>query len=468
MACKNFAQAGKLVIFASKEVTFDMEERIFKRKFYEKMLAWKRDNDGRTALMIKGARRVGKSTIAEEFAKKEYESYILVDFTKVGPEIPALFDDVSNLDRIFMALQFYFNVTLTPRKSVIILDEIQECPKARQAIKELVKDHRYDYIETRSLISVRRKTQGIRIPSEETRLTMYPMDYEEFRWAMGDEATVPLLAQAFADKHSLGDAAHRKIMRDLRLYMLVGGMPQAVNTYLDTQNLSLVDAAKREILALYDEDFYKIDPTGKAASLFKGIPAQLSGNAHRYQITPVVGEMEDTSLLSLLHEMEESNTVNIAHHVDDPNVGLPMTDKWDTFKMYVGDTGLFISLAFADKDVTDNIIYQKLLSDKLAANLGYVYENMIAQILTAAGNKLFYHTFPDNNKHFYEIDFILSRAQKIDPIEVKSSGYKTHKSLDLFCEKYSDRIRNRYLMYTKDLRKEGELLMVPVYMAPFL
>ena len=233
-----------------------MEERIFKRKFYEKMLAWKRDKDGTTALMIKGARRTGKSTIAEEFAKNEYESYILVDFTKVGPEIPALFDDVSDLDRIFMALQFYFNVTLIPRKSVIILDEIQECPKARQAIKELVADHRYDYIETGSLISIKRKTQNIRIPSEETRLTMYPMDYEEFRWAMGDETTVTLLRQALESRPPLGDAAHRKIMRDLRLYMLVGGMPQAVNTYLNTQNLSLVDATKREILELYNDDFY--------------------------------------------------------------------------------------------------------------------------------------------------------------------------------------------------------------------
>ena len=395
-----------------------MEERVFKRKLYEKMLAWKRDKDGSTALMIKGARRVGKSTIAEEFAKNEYESYIFVDFTKVGPEIPALFDDVSNFDRIFMALQFYFNVTLSPRKSVIVLDEIQECPKARQAIKELVKDHRYDYIETGSLISIKRNTKGIRIPSEETRLTMLPMDYEEFRWALGDQATVPLLQQAFIARQPLGDAAHRKVMRDLRLYMLVGGMPQAVNSYLDTQNLALVDAVKREILELYNDDFYKIDPTGKAASLFKAIPAQLSGNAHRYQITPVVGDMESSSLQALLHEMEESKTVNIAHHADNPNVGLPMTDNLETFKMYVGDTGLFVSLAFADKDVTENIIYQKLLSDKLSANLGYVYENLIAQMLTASGNKLFYHTFPDNNRHFYEIDFLLSRAQKICPIEV--------------------------------------------------
>lgn len=445
-----------------------MEERVFKRKLYENMLAWKRDKDGSTALMIKGARRVGKSTIAEEFAKNEYESYILVDFTKVGPEIPALFDDVSNLERIFMALQFYFNVTLIPRKSVIVLDEIQECPKARQAIKELVKDHRYDYIETGSLISIKRNTKGIRIPSEETRLTMLPMDYEEFRWALGDQTTVPLLQQAFNSRQSLGDAAHRKVMRDLRLYMLVGGMPQAVNSYLDTQNLALVDAVKKEILELYNDDFYKIDPTGKAASLFKAIPAQLSGNAHRYQITPVVGDMESSSLQALLHEMEESKTVNIAHHADDPNVGLPMTDNLETFKMYVGDTGLFVSLAFADKDVTENIIYQKLLSDKLSANLGYVYENLIAQMLTASGNKLFYHTFPDNNRHFYEIDFLLSRAQKICPIEVKSSGYKAHKSLDLFCEKYSDRISNRYLMYTKDFGKDEQILMVPVYMASML
>ena len=445
-----------------------MEERVFKRKLYEKMLAWKRDKDGSTALMIKGARRVGKSTIAEEFAKNEYESYILVDFTKVGPEIPALFDDVSNLERIFMALQFYFNVTLIPRKSVIVLDEIQECPKARQAIKELVKDHRYDYIETGSLISIKRNTKGIRIPSEETRLTMLPMDYEEFRWALGDQTTVPLLQQAFNSRQSLGDAAHRKVMRDLRLYMLVGGMPQAVNSYLDTQNLALVDAVKREILELYNDDFYKIDPTGKAASLFKAIPAQLSGNAHRYQITPVVGDMESSSLQALLHEMEESKTVNIAHHADDPNVGLPMTDNLETFKMYVGDTGLFVSLAFADKDVTENIICQKLLSDKLSANLGYVYENLIAQMLTASGNKLFYHTFPDNNRHFYEIDFLLSRAQKICPIEVKSSGYNAHKSLDMFCEKYSDRISNRYLMYTKDFGKDEQILMVPVYMASML
>ena len=445
-----------------------MNQRIFKRKFYEKMLAWKRDKDGNTALMIKGARRVGKSTIAEQFARNEYESYILIDFTKVGPEIPALFDDVSDLDRIFMALQFYFNVTLIPRKSVIILDEIQECPKARQAIKELVGDHRYDYIETGSLISIRRKTQNIRIPSEETRLTMYPMDYEEFRWAMGDEATVPLLQQAFSAKNPLGDAAHRKIMRDMRLYMLVGGMPQAVNTYLDTQNLSLVDATKREILELYNDDFYKIDPTGKAASLFKAVPAQLSSNAHRYQTTPVIGQVEDDTLLALLHEMEESKTVNICHHVDDPNVGLPLTDNLGNFKMYLGDTGLFVTLAFADKDVTDNIIYQKLLSDKLPANLGYVYENVIAQMLTAAGNKLFYHTFPDDNKHYYEIDFILSRAQKICPIEVKSSSYKTHKSMDLFCNKYSSRIGNRYLMYTKDYNKDGALQMVPVYFTPLL
>ena len=460
---------GQSTIFAhvitQQELTM---ERIFKRKLYDRLLEWKQVQNGKTAILIEGARRVGKSTLVEQFAKNEYESYILIDFNEASDEVKSLFNNLMDKDFIFLQLQALYNVVLKERKSVIIFDEVQKCPLARQAIKYLVKDGRYDYIETGSLISIKKNTKNITIPSEEERVTLYPMDYEEFRWAMGDETTVTLLRQALESRHPLGDAAHRKIMRDLRLYMLVGGMPQAVNTYLNTQNLSLVDATKREILELYNDDFYKIDPTGKAASLFKAIPAQLYGNAHRYQITPVIGDVEDSTLLSLLHEMEESKTVNISHHVDDPNVGLPMTDNLGSFKMYVGDIGLFVTLAFADKDVTENIIYQKLLFDKLSANLGYVYENLIGQMLIAAGNKLFYHTFPDENKHYYEVDFILSRAQKICPIEVKSSGYRAHKSLDLFCQKYSARIRDRYLMYTKDLKKDGELIMVPVYMAPFL
>jgi len=257
-------------------------------------------------------------------------------------------------------------------------------------------------------------------------------------------------------------------MRDLRLYMLIGGMPQAVNAYLDTKNLSDVDATKREILELYSDDFYKIDPTGKASRLFMAVPSQLSLNRNRFQPTTVVPGLKNDNLLELLFEMNESKTVNISYHANDPNVGMNLTSDESLFKMYVGDTGLMTTLAFWDKDITENIIYDRLLSDKLPVNLGYVYENLVAQMLTASGNKLFYYTFPDANKHYYEVDFLLSRGQKICPIEVKSSGYATHKSLDAFCEKFSSRIGERYLIFGKDLRKDGSTLMVPFYMAGLL
>ena len=396
-------------------------------------------------------------------------SYIVVDFADAPEAVWEAVANISDRNHFFTQLQFIYGVRLYERESVIIFDEIQKSPETRQAIKYLVKDHRYDFIETGSLLSIKKHTKGIVIPSEETRLTMYPMDYEEFRWAMGDTATVPLLGDAFRNRHSLGDAVTRKLMRDFRLYMLVGGMPQAVNTYLDTTNLTEVDKKKREIIELYIDDFLKIDPSGKASRLFMAIPSELCKNASRYLVTSVLGRSEKQDVMDeLLQDLEDSLTVNFAHHADDPHVGMPLNADYGQYKMFVGDTGLFVTLAFWDKDITENIIYQKLLSDKLAANLGYVYENMIAQMLTASGNKLFYHTFPDENKHYYEIDFILSRAQKICPIEVKSSGYKTHKSLDLFCEKYSDRVRDRYLLYTKDLSKDGALQMVPIYMAPFL
>lgn len=445
-----------------------MSKRVFKRKIYNKMLEWKTSRNGKSALLIKGARRVGKSTIVENFAKNEYESCIIVDFAKASKEIVEIFNDINDIDNVFMRLQFKYNTQLINRKSVIVFDEVQDCPKARQAIKYLVQDGRYDYIETGSLISIRKNTKNITIPSEETRLTMYPMDYEEFRWAMGDDATLDLMRGVFQDKTPLGDEVNRKLMRDLRLYMLVGGMPQAVNAYLDTKNLSDVDATKREILELYSDDFYKIDPTGKASRLFMAVPSQLSLNRNRFQPTTVVPGLKNDNLLELLFEMNESKTVNISYHANDPNVGMNLTSDESLFKMYVGDTGLMTTLAFWDKDITENIIYDRLLSDKLPVNLGYVYENLVAQMLTASGNKLFYYTFPDANKHYYEVDFLLSRGQKICPIEVKSSGYATHKSLDAFCEKFSSRIGERYLIFGKDLRKDGSTLMVPFYMAGLL
>ncbi len=442
--------------------------RIFKRKIYDRMLQWKQERDGKTALLVKGARRVGKSTIVEEFARQEYESYMLIDFARASEEVKALFNDLMDLDYIFLRLQAIYNVILQERRSVIIFDEVQKCPLARQAIKQLVKDHRYDYIETGSLISIRKNTEGIIIPSEETRIEMFPMDYEEFRWALGDKATVPLLRQFFDKQLPLGQA-FRKSMRDFRLYMLVGGMPQAVNEYLDTNNLSKVDTVKREIIELYFDDFLKIDPSGRASQLFQAIPSELGKNASRYQVSSVLSDSERKNLSEVLNAMKDSMVVNFSYHSNDPNVGFALNSDKNLYKIFVGDTGLFVTLAFWDKDVTENIIYQKLLSDKLSANLGYVYENIVAQMLTATGNKLFYHTWPmQNSNHNYEVDFLLSRGSKIWPIEVKSSGYKTHASLDAFCRKFSERISNRYLIYTKDFKKDETTTLLPAFMTIFL
>lgn len=446
------------------------QQRIFKRQIYAKMLEWKHSKEGYTALLIKGARRVGKSTIAEEFARNEYESYILVDFADAPAAVWEAVEEIADRDNFFMKLQYTYGVQLHERKSVIIFDEIQKCPKAREAIKYLVKDHRYDYIETGSLLSIRKNTKDIVIPSEETRISMYPMNYEEFRWALGDNATIPLLEKQFNEKKPIGDAVVRKLLRDFRLYMLVGGMPQAVNAYLDTKNLASVDSVKRQILELYMDDFLKIDPSGKISKMFGSIPSQLSKNASRYMEHSVLGRSERQEVMDeRLHNLEESMTVNFAHHADNPSVGLPMHTDYGQYKMFVGDTGLFVTMAFWDKDVSDNEIYQKLLSDKLPADLGYVYENVVAQMLTAAGNRLFYHTWgSETSNHSYEVDFLLSRSSKLWPLEVKSSGYKTHKSLDEFCIKYSAFVGRRFLIYTKDQRQDGETTLLPVFMTMFL
>ena len=446
-----------------------METKVFRRKLYDKMLQWKAERGGSTALLIKGARRVGKSTLAETFAKNEYDSYLFIDFTEVSQDIRDLFNDISDLDSLFLQLQFKFHTRLYPKKSVIVFDEVQNCPMARQAIRKLVNDGRYDYIETGSLMSIRKNVQNIRIPSEETRMTLYPMDYEEFRWALGDEVTIPLLNDAFEMRKGLGDTVTRQLLRDFRLYMLVGGMPQAVSKYIETNDLGAVDAIKREILELYADDFRKIDPTGKATKMFYAIPGQLNSNATRYQLSSVVEQGKKDRVEEIIQDMEDSQVVMIAHHSNDPNVGLPLHEDSDRYKMYLNDTGLFITLAFRDKDITENVIYQKLLNDKLSADLGYVYENVVAQMLKASGNELFYHTWPtESGKHNYEIDFLLSRGSKVCPIEVKSSGYKTHASLDAFMKKYPERTVQGYLLYTKDMRKDSRILLTPVFMTMFL
>lgn len=441
----------------------------FKRKIYDRLLQWKKERNGQTAVLIQGARRVGKSTIVAQFAEQEYKSHILIDFSKCSQEVFNLFNDISDLNHLFMRLQLAYGTSLYERNSVIVFDEVQRQPLARQAIKHLVADGRYDYIETGSLISIRKNVQDIVIPSEETRVNMYPMDYEEFRWALGDTATIPLLRSVYEKPMPLGDAAHRKLLRDFRLYMLVGGMPQAVSKYLETNNLGEVDVVKRDILDLYDSDFLKIDDSGKLSMLFNAIPAELNKNASRYQVSSVLENGRADRMTEYIADLKESMTVNMAYHVSDPNAGMSFYKDLNRYKMFLADTGLFVTLAFRDKDFTENVIYQKLWNDKLSTNLGYLYENVVAQMLKASGNELFYHTWPtENGKRNYEIDFLLARKNKVCPIEVKSSGYSTHASLDAFFMKYPDRILDQYLVYSKDIKKEKGVQYLPFYMTMFL
>lgn len=446
-----------------------MAKTIFKRELYDSMLQWKENKRGQSALLIKGARRVGKTTLVENFAKNEYRTYIRIDFSKTSRQVDELFEDMMDLDFFFIRLQNIFHITLYKRQSAIIFDEVQLKPLARQAIKHLVADGRYDYIETGSLLTLKKNVQNIVIPSEETQLTLHPLTLSEFYTAIGKATAVEQLKQAFAMHRPMGNAVHRQWMRELRLYMLVGGMPQSVDAYLQHNNLQVVDEVKRSILDLYDGDFRKIDETGNASAIFRDIPAQLTSNASRYQVSKVLDARLSTRTETVIADMEDSMVVNLAHHANDPSVGMRLSKDLSRFKMFMADTGLFITLAFRDKTYTDNIIYNQLLSDKLAANLGYVYENLVAQILRSTGNDLYYYTFPtEDGKRNYEIDFLLSRGNKICPIEIKSSGYRTHRSLDLFCEKYSDRIGDRYLLYTKDYAHDGQVQCIPAYFSGLL
>lgn len=438
---------------------------MYKRRIYDRMLEWKNRSQGKTALLIEGARRVGKSTIVKAFAESEYETHIIIDFSMASREIRELFDDVSDLNYLFLQLQLQFGVRLVERRSLIVFDEVQLCPHARQAIKHLVADGRYDYVETGSLISIRRNTADILIPSEEEKLQMRPMDFEEFRWAQQDTSTTVLLREAFERKMPLGDQVNRTLMRDFRLYMLVGGMPQAVEAYLQTNNLQAVDDVKRGIISLYEEDFYKISPSGALSKLFDAIPSQLANKSSRYHVSSVIPTLRAATVQDELSELVESKTVLMARHVNDPNVGMSATVDIAKFKLYLADTGLFVTLAFKDDEFTDNVIYRQLLADKLPVNLGMVYENVVAQELAARGHGLFYHTWAkEGANRNYEVDFVLSRGRKVMPVEVKSSRYSSHPSLDALQEKYASRVGERYLIYTRDMRKDGAVTCIPTYM----
>ena len=446
-----------------------MKKSVFARKIYREILEWKENRSDKYALQVKGARRVGKSTIVEEFAKKEFKSYIMIDFAHASKDIKDLFEDTYDLDFFFLQLQQLSGTKLYEKESVIIFDEVQLLPKARQAIKYLVADGRYKYIETGSLLSIKKNTKDILIPSEEHKISMYPMDFEEFLWAIGDEVSIETIRTLLEKKRPAGNAIHRNLMRIFRLYMLIGGMPQAVETYLEKNNLQAVDEIKREIVDLYEEDFTKIDASGLAGDIYDAIPANLSSNASRYILSNAREGTRSERVRDLLPDILSSYTVNIAYHANNPAVGMALEKDVGKYKLFTSDVGLFVTLAFRDKNYVENIIYNKLLSDKLEANLGYVYENAVAQMLVAKGNNLFYYTMGNNSSnHLYEIDFLISTGNKICPIEVKSGNYRCHKSLDQFCEKFRSRIGNKYLVHTKDYKWENGINYIPVYMLPFL
>ena len=446
-----------------------MKKSVFTRKIYREILEWKENRSDKYALLVKGARRVGKSTIVEEFAKKEFKSYIMIDFAHASKDIKDLFEDTYDLDFFFLQLQQLSGTKLYEKESVIIFDEVQLLPKARQAIKYLVADGRYKYIETGSLLSIKKNTKDILIPSEEHKISMYPMDFEEFLWAIGDEVSIETIKVLLEKKRPAGNAIHRNLMRIFRLYMLIGGMPQAVETYLEKNNLQEVDEIKREIVDLYEEDFTKIDASGLAGDIYDAIPANLSSNASRYILSNAREGTRSERVRDLLPDILSSYTVNIAYHANNPAVGMALEKDVGKYKLFTSDVGLFVTLAFRDKNYVENIIYNKLLSDKLEANLGYVYENVVAQMLIAKGNNLFYYTMGNNSSnHLYEIDFLISTGNKICPIEVKSGNYRCHKSLDQFCDKFRSRIGNKYLVHTKDYKWENGINYIPVYMLPFL
>ena len=439
----------------------------FKRKAYKKLLEWKEKYAEKYAVLLEGARRVGKSTIAEHFAQNEYKSYILIDFSKAADNIRDCYNDIGNLNKFFLRLQAETGVTLYEHESLIIFDEVQLFPQARQAIKHLVADGRYNYLETGSLISIKKNVKDILIPSEEMKIQVYPMDYEEFCAAVGNN--YDLLKQIYHMNSAIGQATNRKLMRDLRIYMAVGGMPQAVEAYLEGKNFSEIDMVKRQIIALYEEDFKKIDASGRISALYHSIPAQLAKDSRKYRITTAIGKRNNTKSDELLYELIDSKTILPCYNSTDPRVSLTDTKDFDSYKLYLSDTGLFVTLMFIDRPVTENDIYAKLLSDKLPANLGYLYENLVAQMIAASGRELYYHTWEKKGStHYYEVDFLISEGSKIKAFEIKSSGTGKHESIKVFYKKFSKNVNNIYLLSQKDVGKEENLLLKPFYLMPFL
>ena len=439
----------------------------FKRKVYDKLLEWKNNYSNRYAVLLEGARRVGKSTIVENFAKNEYKSSIIIDFSNAKEDVINCFDDIANLDVFFLRLQAACNVTLYKHESLIVFDEVQLFPKARQAIKHLVADGRYSYIETGSLISIKKNVKDILIPSEEMKIQVYPLDFEEF--CSATNMPFEILKQVYELNGPIGQSTNRALMKNLRLYMAVGGMPQAIQAYLDGKSFSEIDAVKRKIINLYEDDFKKIDSSGRISSLYRSIPSQLAKDNKKYRISTALKKRNSSKNEELLYELIDSKTVLPCFNSTDPRVSLYNTKDFDSYKMYLADTGLFVTLMFIDRPIADNSIYTKLLSDNLPANLGFLYENLVAQMITAKDHELYYHTFEkEGSSHYYEVDFLVSNKDKIDAFEVKSSGLGKHDSIKEFYKRYSKNIHNIYLLYSKDVSNEENLFLKPIYLLPFI
>lgn len=450
-----------------------------KRKIYSKLLEWKAISAGRTALLIDGARRVGKSWIAEEFAKREYASYVLVDFSKVGPKLKRLFNlYLDDLDTFFLHFQQLMGVRLIRNDALVIFDEVQRFPRAREAIKHLVKDGRYHYLETGSLISINKNVSHIVIPSEERRLNMFPMDFEEFLWALGDETTMPLVQKSFDKLEPMGRQEHELTMDRFREYMVVGGMPQAVETYLQGRDLSAVDRVKRDILELYQADMYKFSGALKAKvrAVFNEIPAALSRHEKRIVLSNVRNGAKMRDFDSTFEWLDASMIVNVCSRACEPNVGLGFSADRAAIKCYLGDTGLLVSHAFGENELAAQNIHARLLADDIELNEGMLMENVVAQMLRCAGHKLFFYSQCANEAgdEKMEIDFLLARSRterkhNISPVEVKSSRHYTMTSLKRYRAKFAPFLNVSYILHTKDLRKDDEgLVRIPVYMAPLL
>lgn len=440
---------------------------MFRRKAYDELLEWKSNYAGKYACLLEGARRVGKTTIAEHFAQNEYKSYIKIDFSEATEAMLDIMKSITNLDLFFLKIQAETNVTLHNRNSVIIFDEIQLYPKVRQAIKHLVKDGRYDYIETGSLISIKKNVKDILIPSEEHKINVYPMDYEEFLWAT--EGNFENIKQLYQINSPIGDAVNRTLMRNFRIYMAIGGMPQAIEAYVQKKNFNEIDKIKREIIRLYMDDLKKIDPSGRLSDIFNSIPSQLALKRKRFVISMATGKKKTSKDEERLFDLIDSKTVMPCYHITQPSVSLSQTRDADKFKLYLADTGLFVTMLFNDSHAPQLDIYKKLISDKLDADLGYLFENAVAQIIASNGRKLFYHTWQKKeSSHYYEVDFLLTSNHKVIPIEVKSSSIRNHDSITQFAIKYSHCVGEQYLISQKDVSNEGTLKNKPIYLLPLL